>query len=309
MNNPILVVIPYHAGDLEITTKLLQWIAELGSCKPHSLLLCADSLVPQGEMRELMDIARPHFVRVTTMIVTVPPSTPEQKVWPPNIVFLNVARQVHETSKFPFLFLEPDAIPMYSGWLDDIAEEYAESPMRFMGSLIKQNGQEGLPPEYLNGVAVYPNDAITVFDKIASIKDGTQAFDIGSASIAVPRSANTPLIQHFWGTKEMPPVFVESKSPDSPKNHVTLEFIRPAVAIFHRSKDGKLIDLLRAKRGTTLTIPPKEEEPKIAPTILEPDETRPPYPQSSYPTSPAAPTTANPPQPPASSRTTRSRNA
>jgi hypothetical protein len=245
--NPILVVIPYHKGDLEIAKKLIAWIAELGSCKPHSLMFCADSLVPQEQMRALMDIARPHFVRVTTMIVTVPAATAEQKVWAPNIVFLNVARQVHVTSKLPFLFLEPDAIPIYPGWADDIAEEYFECPARFMGSIVKQVGQPGLPAEYLNGVAVYPNDAIEIFEKLAQVKDSSQAFDVGSAATVVPMSMHTPMIKHFWGEKDLPPVFVEAKIPDSPKNHVTSDFVPLGCAIFHRSKDGKLIDLLRSK--------------------------------------------------------------
>lgn len=245
MNKPLLIVLPYFSGDFEIAKKLLIWIAELGSCKPHSLLLCADSLVPQEKMRELMDIARPHFIRVTTMIVTVPMATAEQKVWAPNIVFLNVARQVHETSKLPFLFLEPDAIPIYPGWADDIAEEYEECPARFMGSIVKQVGQPGLPPEYLNGVAVYPNDAIEVFERIASVKDSSQAFDVGSASVVIPRAMNTPLIQHLWGEKDLPPIFVKSKLPTSPKNHLTIDVIRKEAAIWHRSKDGSLIQILR----------------------------------------------------------------
>ena len=66
MNQPLLVVLPYFGGDLEIAKKLIEWIVELGSCKPHSLLLCADSKVPQDQMRALMDLARPVFHKVET---------------------------------------------------------------------------------------------------------------------------------------------------------------------------------------------------------------------------------------------------
>lgn len=248
MNQPLLVVLPYHSGDFKIAKKLLDWISELGSCKPHSMLLCADSAVPQEQMRELMDIARPNFVRVTTMIVTVPASA----AWKPNEMFLAAARQVKETCKLPFLWLEADAIPIYAGWLDDIAEAYKECPARFMGSIIKQTGQVGLPAEYLNGVAVYPNDAIEIFEKIATIKDGTQAWDIGGASVVVPRSMNTPLIFHYYGTKELPPVFVAARASDAPKNHVMLDFVPFTAAIFHRSKGGELIDLLRAREKSRM---------------------------------------------------------
>lgn len=250
--NPILVVLPYHSGDIDLAKKLLEWIAELGSCKPHSLLLCADSKVPQEQMRALMEIAKPSFNQVKTMIATVPTPEPNKQVWAPNVMFLAAARQVKTNYRLDFLWLEPDAIPIYPGWLDDIAEEYWECPRRYMGSVIHQEGQSGLPNDYLNGVAVYPNDAISDFEKIEAVKNSTQAFDTGSAASIVPKALHTTSIKHYWGTKELPPVFVEARAPDAPKNHVTLDLVPLEAAIFHRSKDGKLIELLR-KRGVRTT--------------------------------------------------------
>lgn len=250
MNN-LLVVLAYCPKDLEITKKLLFWIYELGSCKPHSILLVADSAVPQPTMRELMDIVRPVFHNVQTMIVTVP----AHATFPPNVMFLQAANKVKENYKHDFLWLEPDSIPIYPGWLEDIADEYSRCPSRFMGSIIHQEGQPGMPSDYLNGVAAYPNDAIDLFKNIASIKDGTQAWDIGSAALVVPKAMNTPKIFHFYGLKDLPPVFVATKLPDSPKNHVTLDFVPENAAIFHRSKGGELIDLLRAKITSDKTPP------------------------------------------------------
>jgi len=103
--NPILVALPYHQGDYDLAVKLVAWMCELGSCRPNSLLLCADSAVPQEKMRDLMGMARPNFVRVTTMIVTVPAATAERKVWPPNVMFLNAARQVQACHTFNFLWM------------------------------------------------------------------------------------------------------------------------------------------------------------------------------------------------------------
>lgn len=282
MNRPLLVVLPYHAGDIEIARKLVAWITELGSCKPHSLLLCADSKVPQEQMRSLMESARPLFAHISTMICTVLENTEDAKnpYWAQNQMFLAAARQVKTNYRLDFLWLEPDAIPIYPGWLDDIAEEYEECAKRFMGSVVHQDGQPNMPKDYLNGVAVYPNDAIELFMGIESVKNGGAAWDIGSAGQVVPKSINTTLIKHYYGTKEMPPVFVEARASDAPKNHVTLDFVQPGVALFHRSKDGKLIDLLSKKRNTpkpvmttkvgdtgsvkfsTLAVPELEESPK-----------------------------------------------
>lgn len=248
--NPLLVVLPYHTGDIEIATRLVEWIGELGSCKPHSLLLCADSKIPQDQMRALMEKARPFFAHVATMICTVAEVSKDAKdnaYWAPNQMFLAAANQVKTNYRFDFLWLEPDAIPIYPGWLDDIAEEYDECPKRFMGSIVHQDGQPNMPKDYLNGVAVYPNDAIDIFNGIESVKNGGQAWDIGSAAQIVPKSLDTPMFHHLWGTKELPPVFVESKKSDSPKNHITPDYIRKDAAIWHRSKDGTLIDILRKK--------------------------------------------------------------
>ena len=269
--NRLLVTICYHPGDLEITRKLLNWIVELGDCHPHSLLLAADSAIPQDTMREVMDIARPVFASVRTMIVTVPKPTAEQKVWAPNVTFLAVANQVKQNYKFPFLFLEPDAIPLTTAWLQEISHAYHNTPARFMGSIVKQTGQPGLPAQYLNGVAVYPNDAIDVFENIQLVKSSEQAFDIGSAAQVVPKSVNTPLIAHYYGTKEMPPVFVEAKSPDSPKNHVTLDFVPKGAVVFHRSKGGELINLLRKNKPKP--IKSIDEIPGALPTVIDLTET------------------------------------
>lgn len=284
MNRPLLVVLPYHAGDFEIANKLVEWIGELGSCKPHSLLLCADSKIPQDQMRALMEKARPFFAHVATMICTVVENSKDAKentYWAPNQMFLAAARQVNTNYRFDFLWLEADAIPIYPSWLDDIAEEYEECPKRFMGSIVHQEGQPNMPKDYLNGVAVYPNDAIDIFNAIESVKNGGQAWDIGSAAQIVPKSVNTPLIQHYYGTKEMPPVFVEARASDAPKNHVTPDFVNLTAAIFHRSKDGKLIDILRQKLVKRITEIKVEGNGSSSPEIT------PEPPRANTPTTPA----------------------
>jgi len=264
---PLLVVLPYHAGDFQLAQKLLVWINELGSCKPHSILLCADSQVSRDDMMKLMDLARPNFHKASTMICSVPTATAEKKVWAPNVMFLAAALQVHTNYRMDFLWLEPDAIPIYPGWLNDLADEYEDCPRRYMGSIVPSNGQPNLPPSYLNGVGIYPNDAIRDFENIESVKSSEQAFDIGSAGVIVPKSLNTPSIRHYYGTKELPPTFVEARAVDAPKNHVTLDFVGEDTIIFHRSKDGNLIELLR-KKGVRKTSNPSlaDAPPDVPPT-------------------------------------------
>jgi hypothetical protein len=78
------------------------------------------------------------------------------------------------------------------------------------------------------------------------VRSGQQAWDIGCAEAVVPKSADTKLIQHYWGLPELPPVFVKARDADSPKNFLTLDFIKPEAVIFHRDKTHSLLPLLRS---------------------------------------------------------------
>ena len=288
---PLLVVLPYYNGDFELAKKLSEWIVNLGTCKPHSMLLAADDTVPGDKARELMNILRPVFHETRTMLIPVPAKTPEAPRWIPNEMFLSAARQVKANYKLPFLWLEADCVPLCEGWLQKIAEAYAACPKRFMGPIVHQEGQMGLPADHLTGCSVYPNDAIDLIGPIDSIKKGSTAWDIGSAGTVVPKASNTNLIHHFWGNKDLPPVFVENRDVDDPPNFVTLDFIRKDAVMFHRSKDGNLIKILRKAMTPPVTLEtlnaPFEKHESAPPLVPEIGE-------GETPTTPETPKTPAP---------------
>lgn len=238
---PLLVVIAYHSGDYERTSQLLNWISQLGGARPHSCLLVADESVKPDLRKALAEIAKESF----DFVATIPAGV--KTVWAPNGMFLSAAKWINECCKQPWLWLESDCTPLKNGWLDELAEEYDSCPMKFMGPLIKQTDQPDLPPVHLTGCSIYPFDAYQVFEAIPSLMDKVVAWDIESAQKVVPRSKNTDLIHHFYGPKDLPPTFVDSRAADDPKNRVTLEFIRSGSVMFHRVKDGSLITLLKKK--------------------------------------------------------------
>jgi len=261
---PLLILLPYHNGDYELALNLVKWMAELSpNYRPHSILCVADNAVPMEKVQELQSITKLLFNYAKTMLVPVPQPTPEKMVWKPNEMFLAGARQVKAHYRLPFLWLEPDCVPLTPTWLDDLAEEYSECPTQYMGAIIHQEGQEGLPSDHLTGCSIYPNNAIDLIGKIDSIKNGSQAWDIGCAAQVVPRAMNTKSIHHYWGLKDMPPVFVEARKADDPKNFVTLSFIQPEAVLFHRCKDGSLMTVLRKKwrpEAEKVVAEPVEEE-------------------------------------------------
>ena len=108
-----------------------------------------------------------------------------------------------------------------------------------------------------------------IYNEIETLKTENVAWDIEAAASIVPRAEDTKLIRHFWGTKEQPPVFVDERKPDSPPNHQAIEFaFRDGAVLFHRSKDGTLIDLLRKKYMLTGEQPVPQPVPE-APAVPE----------------------------------------
>lgn len=261
--NKLLCVIPYHQGDLQLAQNLLLWIAELGGCRNHACILAADNGVPKETRMELKQRALQSFDFVETLVLDIPKTGHL-----PNHMFMLTAREIMQRYKWPWLWLEPDAVPLKPGWLDALAEEYANSPKRFLGNLIEAN-QPGLPHVHLTGVSIYPPDAYTLYDEFASIKSANVAWDMEAASAVVPKAANSNLMSHFWGKRDLPPTFVKEKTNGHPINALPLSFIKPNAVLYHRNKDGTLIQLLRETRIASA-------EPVVPEPIASPRRGRPP---------------------------------
>ncbi len=249
---PLLVVLPTHAGDVSQTEVLLKWIKSLGMVSEHSLMIAADAEVPQEKVKALLDIVRGEFHSVRAMIVNT-----GVKGWPQaaNFMFRAAARQVNEFYRQPFLFLEPDAVPLRSDWLSAIGDAYWRCPRPFMGCVLDaERPIEGLPNRYMAGVGVYPQNTYDLmtdlwkdarFNAMANPKlsmeqrqSNVRAWDMVGSTLVVPRAHHTPLIQHFWGTSyNTPPIFKAARTEADPMNTVTLDMVKSESVIFHRVKD------------------------------------------------------------------------
>lgn len=253
--NKMLCVLPYCSKDIESAKNLLQWITTLGGCPRHSCLLIADVTVPKEQRMEVKALALPSFASVDGIPVAIPTTG-----YAPNHMFMLAAQQIMFSYKWPWLWLEPDAVPLIHGWLDALADEYAVSPKRFLGNLVKGD-QPGLPELHLTGVSIYPPDAFPIYDAFASIKSANVAWDMEAATAVVPRAKHTCLIQSFWGTRELPPTFVKETAAGQPPNALPFSFLKPEAVLFHRCKDGTLIDLLRQQEKILSTIVPPFDTP------------------------------------------------
>jgi hypothetical protein len=214
-------------------------------------------------------IAKPMFSFVESIVVKVPQ---DKQKWPvaPNLMFYFAARQIEETYKFPWLWFEPDAVPLKPTWLTEIADMYEKCPKRFMGSHIPSKGEPDLPPIHMSGCAVYPVNAYSGLNKFAS---ADKAFDVSSADFTIPRSMNCPIMQHFWGKRDLSPTFSETKDILDKENVVTMDFIYRESVMFHRCKDGSLIDLLIKRKNTQAESNERVKKTSPAKTVSEPVKT------------------------------------
>lgn len=264
MNSPLLVVLPFCNKDVQLATNLLAWIDELrvpaAGIKerlPHSLLLVADSKVKRESVLYLKSFAASIFHFVEGIIVAVPD---DRQSWPkgPNFMFHNASQVVQDRYRLPWLWLEPDCVPMRPEWLSELSAEYAVCPKQFMGTMATVALSPDLPEQHMSGVAVYPPNAHSIM-KEACASD--IAFDYASSAAVLGRHRawETKLIHEIWGSHAEVPTFKEIKAPEDKNNVLVPALIPKSAALFHRCKDGSLINLMRKPGDRVVGLAPVVE--------------------------------------------------
>ncbi len=217
--------------------KLLEWIRELNTYPRHRLLLVFGKKINSEQRMELINTANSCMFRNVTAIQQV---DEDPRGWPyaPNQVFQLAMRWIEGVGRGPFLWLEPDAAPLKSGWLDDLEEEYLRIGKPFMGFIFDWVSATAYRP-HLTGVAVYPPHFRSLNPYPLNATD--TPWDVTRPDLTLPRTHRTQLIYHDWGDRKtnIPPAF---------HTVADLERIPKTAVIMHRCKDGTLIDRLREKR-------------------------------------------------------------
>ena len=226
----MLTILAYCPRDIDIMLPLMEWINELGGCKKHDLLLIYDKRCLAFNMELVHQIEAQASKAFNT--VTRLEAKAQIDGWPQgaNYMFRIGSDFV---SKKPgvkhFFWMEPDAIPLKEGWLDALEQTYLLCQKPFMGDRVEVEGI----PLHMSGVAVYPNpihqfagEAHRAFDL---------AWDMAAKDQIIPQAHFTELIEHAW------------KHPPFTDMHELDTQISKQAVIFHASKDGSLIKLLRER--------------------------------------------------------------
>lgn len=244
MNKRLLFVLSFYHGDVQQALDLLTWIKELGGCRDNRCLIVTEYGANEKHVYDVMHAAREAFADVECVQCTH--SLPDEK-WPigPNWQFETACRHIETKIRMPFLWCEPDCVPLKPGWLAQIEREYFACGKPFLGSVLALK-DPGQPPAYLNGAGVYPANPWFHYSRF--LGDKSRAWDLVSAQHVVPKATNSPLFHHFWGQEKLPPTFKFKREPDDPINTLGIADLPKHAVFFHRCKDGSLIRLLRQIR-------------------------------------------------------------
>jgi hypothetical protein len=248
----MLAVLNFSHRDHDLALNLLRWITELGGCKGHDLFLSCNRMAAEANMPlALSEEAAKSFDNVGLYVQ----GSEDERGWPVacNHAWREMVFHINDRVKRPWLWLEPDVTPLKPGWMDAIAAEYDKAGKGFMGCDVNVAGSK----RHVSGVAVYPPNVMAACKRrylngLNAHEDPKmcEAWDMYFAAEFMPHAHLTPLIQHIqhWPGYPDAPTFKES-GPE----------INPDAVLFHRVKDGSLIERLRKQLTGTIEIPSSKE--------------------------------------------------
>ena len=222
----LAVILPWTLSDFPAAYRLLSWVGDLGQVAARVILLCADA-TPAAVEAVLVAEAQRAFAAVTQARTSfdLPVET-----WPvgPNWMMLHAARFARN-ERTDFLLLEPDCIPLRTGWFEASRAGYVRCGMPYMGFIEPAGAQH---PRHMAGCGVYHHG----YWDLMPADQLWKAWDVASAEAVLPLCAETRLIQQVWAIDGKPPTFPRSGG---------LGRLAPDAVLFHRNKDGTLIERLR----------------------------------------------------------------
>jgi FkbM family methyltransferase len=237
----MIVIYPFSPGDQEQALKNAEWIRELGGVEQHDIFVLADPRCDNDLTNRVVEAFKGTF-KVTHLRI----AKSAVDGWPQgaNYMFSYACTLIQFEKTWPyFLWLEPDAIPIVKGWLDELDIEHRCSGKKFMGERVDLGTARPDVPVHMSGVGIYPNPIYLYAGEAYRAHD--VAWDIAAKDQIIPQAHWTKKIQHYW-------------------KHGTFTHdmeVRPETVIFHSSKDGSLIDVLRRKAAPVLNKNSVETEP------------------------------------------------
>jgi len=244
-----VVVLPVSRPDYHLAVKLIRWMrileklrdgevnGKIGRCDYHLIVLMAASIESAHQEEMEKELAEWETARMY-----VNPERYEH----PELGYAAMANHAFKAGleaveklfpAAPMLWMEADCVPIRPSWHQEISLEYEKCGKFYMGDFHPY----GAKP-HMTGNGVYGADWRERCPSFALLPgpNPREGWDSSCRGDTLPQSHRSCTIQQVWE----PPRFTEEK----------MGMIHPETALFHRSKDGSLIDVL-TKRADFPRIP------------------------------------------------------
>ena len=268
------IVFAYHNGDAELALLSAKAITAMGINMRHKATVCAtEETALIGEITEELKKSFPEVKRIVAQ--------DGFNGWPlgPNQMFSDAAAQCYAVNE-PWMFWEPDCVPMKAGWADDLEAEFRKEPAilghRYEGGMAS-NGKNIY--KMIVGSAIYPPNFLDFCPSAQSLGNYNLAYR-SSGSIPEPWDVrcrwnfmavgrDCPLLRTYWKSvnyqwKDEKIVFFAEDPEAQAIQGVTCpdRVISSQAVVIHGCKDGSLHKMAIAgfpmpSDSTGLDIPSK----------------------------------------------------
>lgn len=268
------IVFAYHNGDAELAMLSAKAITAMGINMRHKATVCATN--DTAFLYEITQELKKTFPEVGRII-----AQDGYSGWPlgPNQMFSDAAAQCY-ASKEPWMFWEPDCVPMKTEWVDDLEAEFNQKPAilghQYEGGMAT-NGKNIY--QMIVGSAIYPHNFLDHCSSARSLDTYNMAYRSAGAVpdpwdvrcrwnfMAIGRDC--PLLRTYWKSvnyqwKDGKIVFFAEDPEAEAIQGVTCpdRVISSKAVVIHGCKDGSLHKMAIAgfpmpSDSTGLDIPSK----------------------------------------------------
>jgi hypothetical protein len=272
------LVFAYHKGDAPLALESAKAIAAQGINPGHGASICCIEGTP------LIEEIRSELLKAFGVVQRIV-ATDGFDGWPlgPNQMFSDAAVQRY-SGGIPWMFWEPDCVPMKPRWMDSLYEQYKRKPS-ILGHIYEASiGTNGKGVNNMVvGAAIYPHNFLDYCPLARNLSQYNlnyknsgvlpQPWDVYCRYEFLKIARDTPLIRTYWKSvnyqeKDGRVVFFAEDPEAQAIQNVTCpdRTLSPEALVVHGCKDGSLHRAIVAQAGGigAVVIERREE------TVVEP---------------------------------------
>jgi hypothetical protein len=252
------IVFSYHEGDSLLALESAKAIGACGMNMRHKATICCEENTPL--IPEITNELKRVFPEVKRIV-----AQDGFNGWPlgPNQMFAEASTYCYSFDE-PWMFWEPDCVPMIRGWIDELEKEFNKDKGKIMGCLL----EGGVAPSGKNvyrlivGSAVYPSKflngctiAANLYNYNLRYRDAgsnPEPWDVRCRWEFLRFGRNTDLIKAYWKScnyqRKNGEIVFFAESPDAQDIQAVTcpsKTVDPRAVVVHGCKDGSLHKMIQ----------------------------------------------------------------